>query len=98
MTSLFSTHTIVPREPSDAMVEASNREWDGRMSYRSSGAYQAVTAARPQSCRDLELAIEKLVEVTHHYIEVTPNKVPVAYDELKLAYHALQSALAKVTS
>jgi hypothetical protein len=30
------------REPTDAMVEASNREWDGRMSHRSSGAWQAM--------------------------------------------------------
>lgn len=30
------------REPTEAMVEASNREWDGRMSHRSSGAWQAM--------------------------------------------------------
>ena len=33
------------REPSEAMVKASNREWDGRMSHRSSGAYQAMIDA-----------------------------------------------------
>jgi hypothetical protein len=30
------------REPSEAMIEASNREWDGRMSHRSSGAWRAM--------------------------------------------------------
>jgi hypothetical protein len=30
------------REPTDAMIEASNQEWDGRMSHRSSGAWQAM--------------------------------------------------------
>lgn len=33
------------REPTNAMVEASNREWDGRMSHRSSGAWQAMIDA-----------------------------------------------------
>lgn len=31
--------------PTNAMLEASNREWDGRMSYRSSGAFQSVLDA-----------------------------------------------------
>ena len=36
------------REPTEAMIDASNREWDGRMSYRSSGAWQAcIDAALP---------------------------------------------------
>jgi hypothetical protein len=30
------------RDPSEKMIEASNREWDGRMSHRSSGAWQAM--------------------------------------------------------
>lgn len=29
-------------DPSDGMLEAANREWDGRMSVRSSGAWQAM--------------------------------------------------------
>jgi hypothetical protein len=33
------------REPSGDMIEASNREWDGRMSHRSSGAWQAMIDA-----------------------------------------------------
>lgn len=33
------------REPTPAMIEASNREWDGRMSHRSSGAWQAMIDA-----------------------------------------------------
>jgi hypothetical protein len=33
------------REPTEAMIEASNREWDGRMSHRSSGAWQAMIGA-----------------------------------------------------
>lgn len=33
------------REPTEVMIEASNREWDGRMSYRSSGAWQAMIDA-----------------------------------------------------
>lgn len=33
------------REPTEKMIEASNREWDGRMSYRSSGAWQAMIDA-----------------------------------------------------
>lgn len=33
------------REPTEAMIEASNREWDGRMSHRSSGAWQAMVDA-----------------------------------------------------
>lgn len=33
------------REPTDEMVEASNREWDGRISHRSSGAWQAMIDA-----------------------------------------------------
>lgn len=33
------------REPTEIMIEASNREWDGRMSHRSSGAWQAMIDA-----------------------------------------------------
>jgi hypothetical protein len=33
------------REPTEAMIAASNREWDGRMSHRSSGAWQAMIDA-----------------------------------------------------
>lgn len=33
------------REPTEAMMDASNREWDGRMSYRSSGAWRAMVDA-----------------------------------------------------
>src|SRR5580658_5324319 len=31
---------VAMRETTEAMIEASNREWDGRMSHRSSGAWQ----------------------------------------------------------
>ncbi len=37
----------VLEEPSEAMLEASNREWDGRMSYRSTGAFLAMLSASP---------------------------------------------------
>ena len=41
------------REPTEAMIEASNREWDGRMSHRSSGAWQAmIDAALPTPEKD----------------------------------------------
>lgn len=30
------------REPTEAMLAATNREWDGRMSFRSTGAWQAM--------------------------------------------------------
>ena len=33
------------REPTEAMHEAANREWDGRMSFRVTGAWQAMIAA-----------------------------------------------------
>jgi hypothetical protein len=33
------------REPTEAMIAASNREWDGRMSHRSSGAWRAMIDA-----------------------------------------------------
>lgn len=33
------------REPTEEMVKASNREWDGRMSHRSTGAWQAMIDA-----------------------------------------------------
>jgi hypothetical protein len=33
------------REPTPEMIEASNREWDGRMSARSAGVWQAMIAA-----------------------------------------------------
>jgi hypothetical protein len=33
------------REPTEAMLEASNREWDGRMSARSAGVWQAMVDA-----------------------------------------------------
>ena len=33
------------REPTPEMVAASNREWDGRMSHRSTGAWQAMIGA-----------------------------------------------------
>lgn len=36
---------LAMREPTKAMIEASNREWDGRMSHRSSGAWQAMIDA-----------------------------------------------------
>lgn len=39
---------VVPVVPTLEMIEASNREWDGRMSHRSSGAWQAMVAARPR--------------------------------------------------
>lgn len=38
----------VPKEPTEAMLEASNREWDGRMSARSAGVWQAMLAAIPK--------------------------------------------------
>lgn len=38
---------LVPVEPTEAMYEASNREWDGRMSARSCGVWQAMLAASP---------------------------------------------------
>lgn len=33
------------RVPTEGMIEASNREWDGRMSHRSSGAWRAMIDA-----------------------------------------------------
>ena len=36
---------IVPREPTEAMLQATEKEWDGRMSFRSTGAWQAMLAA-----------------------------------------------------
>jgi hypothetical protein len=33
------------REPTEAMLEAANREWDGRMSFRSTGAWRAMIDA-----------------------------------------------------
>lgn len=39
----------VPREPTEAMYAAANREWDGRMSARSAGVWQAMIAASEQS-------------------------------------------------
>lgn len=33
------------REPTETMIDASNREWDGRMSHRSSGAWRAMIDA-----------------------------------------------------
>lgn len=38
---------MVPREPTEAMLAASEREWDGRMSFRSTGAWQAMLSASP---------------------------------------------------
>lgn len=49
-------YVIVPREPTEAMIEASNREidfrdnadWDGRKSHLSSGAWRAMIDAAPK--------------------------------------------------
>jgi hypothetical protein len=41
-TKLARAAIAAMREPTEAMIEASNREWDGRMSHRSSGAWQAM--------------------------------------------------------
>jgi len=38
---------LVPVEPTEAMHEAANREWDGRMSARAAGVWQAMLAAAP---------------------------------------------------
>lgn len=37
------------REPTPEMIEASNREWDGRMSHRSSGAWEAMIDAAQET-------------------------------------------------
>ena len=39
----------VPRDPTPEMLAASEREWDGRMSFRSTGAWQAMLDAAPVS-------------------------------------------------
>ena len=36
---------LVPREPTETMLEAANREWDGRMSARSAGVWMAMIEA-----------------------------------------------------
>lgn len=38
---------LVPIEPTEAMHAAANREWDGRMSARSAGVWQAMIGAAP---------------------------------------------------
>lgn len=38
---------LKPREPTEAMHKAANREWDGRMSARSAGVWQAMWDASP---------------------------------------------------
>lgn len=38
---------LVPVEPTEAMHKAAEREWDGRMSARSRGVWQAMLAAAP---------------------------------------------------
>lgn len=51
---------LVPREPTEAMIEASNREWDGRMSHRSSGAWKAMIAAyEAETCDKMHLLPEQ---------------------------------------
>lgn len=40
---------LVPKVPTEAMHDAANREWDGRMSARSAGVYEAMIAAAPSS-------------------------------------------------
>lgn len=42
---LAATAIEAMREPTEDMIEASNREWDGRMSHRSSCAWQAMIDA-----------------------------------------------------
>ena len=43
-TSLAAARAAIAamREPTESMVAASDREWDGRMSHRSTGAWQAM--------------------------------------------------------
>lgn len=38
---------LVPKEPTEEMHGAANREWDGRMSARSRGVWKAMLAAAP---------------------------------------------------
>lgn len=45
LSGTHETHWLAPKEPTEKMIQASNREWDGRMSHRSSGAYQAMRDA-----------------------------------------------------
>ena len=40
-------YKLVPVEPTEEMYAAAEREWDGRMSARSRGAWQAMIAASP---------------------------------------------------
>ncbi len=40
---------LVPIEPTEAMYAAAEREWDGRMSVRTRGVWQAMLAASPSS-------------------------------------------------
>jgi len=43
---LFAATAIeAMREPTEAMIDASNQEWDGRMSHRSSSAWRAMIDA-----------------------------------------------------
>jgi hypothetical protein len=41
------------REPTEEMIKASNREWDGRMSHRSSGAWQVMIDAALKETTDV---------------------------------------------
>jgi hypothetical protein len=42
-------YTLVPIEPTEAMLKAAEREWDGRMSARSAGVWKAMLDAAPTS-------------------------------------------------
>ena len=39
---------VVPVEPTEEMLKAAEREWDGRMSVRSTNLWKAMLAARPK--------------------------------------------------
>lgn len=39
---------LVPKEPTEPMLKATEREWDGRMSFRSTGAWKAMLGAAPK--------------------------------------------------
>lgn len=54
-------YAIVPVEPTEEMLEATNREWDGRMSFRSTGAWKAMLAARPSLPPEVVERVERSI-------------------------------------
>lgn len=59
------THKLVPNDPTEEMYAAAEREWDGRMSARSRGVWQAMLAAAPPAPKGLE---EMLGELPLKYV------------------------------